>query len=508
MSPSKDLEITKTMVYIYINDTNQGPTIAFMFKSTDGDVWIDASCRIYYTWDDFKNNNTLPSCQVAYPKDGIFDVDNDENVLIDFMESPACFASATAASVGDIAATVAGVASMGVSVVALFNPVTAPIAIGSFIAGGSAGVYGAARSTYKIIDRSNHCESISLADSEARLHWLNIVTAPLAVVGGAATMYTSKIAASGQVLSKTGQIIVDTAIVSSFTMSTASLINNSYNLFEKAQNNQLTALDVASFAISAAFWTHSAFNLKTSEGIIKTTQRDVIKNYGKSLGGKEGKQFKRMVDNTVDKNVARDPQNPLKRNMHDNAKAIRAINQIKSPEEFFGKAVDINKEVRKENRAFARSNANANKLKLSLDDYSCMNINDQLKINPRRYVQLSAGDRKTILKATLKYINDSDRKAFLQEVRRVKVVKFELQREISFGNFAKLLKTDDLANYTIDGKKPFQNLEPHEQDRLTQILGTLSQFDDKQQSIAMEFAKGMNPENISDYSSYLEYATA
>ena len=67
-------------------------------------------------------------------------------------------------------------------------------------------------------------------------------------------MTTQKIAASGQLLSTTAEMIVNTTIFSSFTMSSLNVINNLASLVDKAKNDELTILDVTSFVISVAFW--------------------------------------------------------------------------------------------------------------------------------------------------------------------------------------------------------------------------------------------------------------
>jgi hypothetical protein len=216
LSPTAEIKLFKTMIYIYINEEKEGPTIAFRFKSKDGYVFIDASCRVYKSWSDFKENNKLPECQVAYPRDGEFNVDKDGNVLVDYEESPACSTLKAVTKVTDITASVVGVGTTIVGIVGLFTPLTAPIAIASLVAGGTTGLYGAGRSIGQLVDRSEHEESISLADAEARLHWLNIATAPFAIAGGIATMATQRVAASGQLLSRTAEVLVNTAIFSIF----------------------------------------------------------------------------------------------------------------------------------------------------------------------------------------------------------------------------------------------------------------------------------------------------
>ena len=510
LSPTASIKLYKTMIYIHVNEKNQGPTIAFKFRSKEGYVWIDASCRVYKSWNDFKNNNKLPECKIAYPKDGVIDIGNDEKVQVEFGESPACSTAAQVVKGTDITATVIGVGTTVLGIVGLFTPVTAPLAIAGFIAGGTTGLYGAARSTHQLVDRAIHEESISLADSEARLHWLNIATAPLCIAGGIATMATRSAAASGQVLSKTARVIVNCTIVSSFSMSTINIVNNLASLVDKAIKDELTPLDVASFAISLAFWTNSAVNLQTAEGIIKTTQREVIKGYQKNLDAKSAKQFKSMAGNTIDENKPRDPTNPNRRNMYDNAKVIRSMKQISNSEEFFRLSREAGKDITKTNRDYVRANPGAKpvRLRLGLDEFNRMSISNELKLTPGKYFDLPKDQTKAILGATINYVNTGDKNTFLNTVKGFKGVKFELQREQALNNFSQKLGTSNLKNFACGNKKPFKNMTPYESDRLAMISGTLDQFSDQQQQVAFEFAKRMSPETVSDFAAYVEYSLA
>ncbi len=101
-------------------------------------------------------------------------------------------------------------------------------------------------------------------------------------------------------------------------MTSANLANNLVNLVDKAQNDELTVLDLTTFAISTLFWTNSAMNLQTAEQIIKTTQSQVLQGYSKS---------------------PRDSYNPLKRNLPpDNAEFIRLVKNIENLKGFFENA--------------------------------------------------------------------------------------------------------------------------------------------------------------------------
>jgi hypothetical protein len=149
-----------------------------------------------------------------------------------------------------------------------------------------------------------------------------------------------------------------------------------------------------------------------------------------------------------------------------------------------------------------------------------MNINDQLKIAPQSYRQLSADDRQTILKATIQFLNDNNNDAFLKQVRPIRGVKFEMQRIKGMDNFREILNVSQLSDYECNGKKLFENLKPHEKDRLIQVGNTLNtgnsskvdpnlqQQQQQQRDIAIKFAETMKPETFSDYMSYVEFAIA
>lgn len=505
LSPTTEIKVYKTMIYIYVDKEREGPTIAFKFKSKNGYVFIDASCRVYKSWDDFKENNKLPECQVAYPKNGEFNIDKNGTILVDYQDSPACSTLKAVTKGADITASVIGVGTTIVGIVGLFTPLTAPIAIASLVAGGATGVYGAGRSVAQLVDRSEHEESISLADAEARLHWLNIATAPLAIAGGVATMTTQRVAASGQLLSRTAEVLVNTAIFSSFSMSSVNIINNLANLIDKANKDELSALDVTSFVISVAFWTNSAVNLRTANGIIKMTQHEVLHGYKDGLSGQEKKMFKVMRKNMNNPSETHDSQYP--KYMHENAKAIRYMKNVQNPKEFFSNAIVANKQLQQTNK----DSLHGNKLKISLADYNCMSINDQLKIAPQKFNQLTDNEKETILQATINYINDKNETAFLQSVKSVNGIKFEVHRKNGFRDFENIVRNydsnvSDLKEFKCNGKKFFKDLKPHEENRVMQIKESLSQHSAERQKIALKFADEMKPENLSDYASYIEYA--
>jgi hypothetical protein len=54
------------------------------------DKFVDSNCRVYKDWADFLGNNQLPKCTYCYPRGGVYDGDGNDNVLLDFGQTPAC----------------------------------------------------------------------------------------------------------------------------------------------------------------------------------------------------------------------------------------------------------------------------------------------------------------------------------------------------------------------------------------------------------------------------------
>ncbi|CAL1278294.1 unnamed protein product [Larinioides sclopetarius] len=52
-------------------------------------LFVDTNRHIYKKWQDYLNSNRLPKCMYCYPRDGLYQGEENQ-VLIDFGTSPAC----------------------------------------------------------------------------------------------------------------------------------------------------------------------------------------------------------------------------------------------------------------------------------------------------------------------------------------------------------------------------------------------------------------------------------
>ena len=95
--------------------------------------YIDCNARVYKSWTDYLTTNILPPCIMVVPHDGAYQGNEEKQwtdemsyVWTDVHMSPA--SKKKLVNVIDITSSVIGLGSLGVSVIALFNPIGAGVA--------------------------------------------------------------------------------------------------------------------------------------------------------------------------------------------------------------------------------------------------------------------------------------------------------------------------------------------------------------------------------------------
>lgn len=122
------------------NEINICLTPIFKIKCSqckEQQIWyIDMNGRVYKSWTDYKENNTLPPCTMVLPKDGFYQPDTTyeitekySTVWLEIVDSPACNPINTFLNVADTASSVISVAGVALGVASLFTPV-GPVVLG------------------------------------------------------------------------------------------------------------------------------------------------------------------------------------------------------------------------------------------------------------------------------------------------------------------------------------------------------------------------------------------
>lgn len=127
-------------------------------------AYVDTQLRTYSSWDDWKENNTLPMLKYAFPSRGFFssssgcgyEFDANKKPDVEFGTSPACNLSSRIFGTTD---TVAGITSLAcgiIGVASLFTPIGPAILLGSAIGGSSSAVYGTSRAVVRLYDKGKN----------------------------------------------------------------------------------------------------------------------------------------------------------------------------------------------------------------------------------------------------------------------------------------------------------------------------------------------------------------
>lgn len=297
----------------------------FKILSPNGNIYfLDQIGRVYCTWRDFKDNNKLPGALICFPKNGIYKADKNGLVLITFETAPSSRLGSKALSVLDAASTVVTVGATLVGIASMFVPVIAPITLAATVGATGGGIYGVARGSQQIHDRRTHKQSISLKDSTARNCWLSVFGSVFGIGSGLAIKGMVRMAASGQALSKLGMITVNILNYGSLTINGLGVANGLANLIEKKEKGELREVDILQFTTSVLFFTNAAMNAKTASNIIVEVKTDIFTNLRTNLS--------RGIENTFGKVFQ---GSGVEGTIQDFGQIIKGIRNVSSKDEFF-----------------------------------------------------------------------------------------------------------------------------------------------------------------------------
>ncbi|KAJ4448625.1 hypothetical protein ANN_00015 [Periplaneta americana] len=385
-------------------------------KESSCNQFVDSNCRVYKDWNDFLKSNMLPRCTYCYPQNGVYDGDENDKVLLEFGDTPACKFSSRLCSVLDTTSTVVMVGGMAVSAAAIFTTVAAPLAAATAVGSVATGVYGTGRSAAALADRGAHQQSVGLGTPRPAVAgcpcWATLWASPLVkrcVLSPRWPGMEKWSAASPpiddrHVCCRAGRIAVTALNFGSLTVNGLGLVNGFLVLREKSQTGKLTCLEVFQFASSLLFFTMSAVNVKTADALITEAQNGVIGDFEASLrSNRHRRAFRR---------VAKQTQGEAGNSMEGNAKVIRGITHIDNKDDFFAGLVRVQKQLGK------------SKASVKLTDNGMVSINDELHLHPMRFWEIDKMQRQVILDAT-KNLNQG---AWTQE-------QFDLEVSLLFTHF-------------------------------------------------------------------------
>ncbi|XP_049830530.1 uncharacterized protein LOC126272055 [Schistocerca gregaria] len=314
--------------------------------------FVDTSCRVYSSWEDYLTSNELPEGKFCWPLNGIYsggggdeDADDaDDKVQLGWGVTPAAQTGRKVVEVADKVSTVAALGATGVCLLGMATPLGPVMAV----AGAVSGLYGAARSGVSLLDRGTHGQTVNpFSDRQAAMSWISVAGSVVGMAAGAAASRAANLARNGQVMSKTGQITCNALNVTSLAVNATGLGIGAISLSERIKEGEATPLEVAQFSASLLFFAHATVNFQTASQIIKETQKGVIEDFEKSLrSNRHRKQFKKLA-----KNTAAAGENPV----DGNARVIRGIRSIDNKDDFFAGMVRTRKDFGSHKAVFSEN---------------------------------------------------------------------------------------------------------------------------------------------------------
>lgn len=245
-------------------------------KGKDQSVYIDTCGRIYTDWSKFLQNNLLPECIFCYPENGLYEYNDEGTVKLAYACSPACSIAQKFRKYADTTGTALSFAAAGVGVATLFTPVGPLVGLAALATGSITGVYAGFRGAETVIDRKQHGQSISLADSEARGVWLNIAATALGTIAGAANAAILASAKAGEVFSKSARAAINVLNISNLSVNGVVIADRLVHMVDKYRSGNLTTLDVLQFSTHVFFFTNSLISMKTARAMIKEVRYFII----------------------------------------------------------------------------------------------------------------------------------------------------------------------------------------------------------------------------------------
>lgn len=137
----------------------------FRVDTPQGERFVDNVGRVYQNFQDWIDNNKLPSGRVSYPVNGHLTADSNGRAQIKTEDTDTFWESIRPWVDGGVA--VLGVVA-GVAAIIGTGGLATPIVLGG------AAAYGVARSGGELYDRASHNQSISPFDPGARSEWINL----------------------------------------------------------------------------------------------------------------------------------------------------------------------------------------------------------------------------------------------------------------------------------------------------------------------------------------------
>ena len=246
-----------TVLPVTYSSADTGPVQLPLFRVTgaDGrDRFVDNIGRAYDSFDDWRENNQLPSGSMTYPSGGHLTGRPDGTVALEHGNTPKTVDSFGEhfTQVVDKVALVGGIVAGGVLIVGTGGLAT-PIVIGAGAVAVGAGAWGAYRSGSELADRADHGQSIDpFSDETARGLWLNVGASALSIGAFGSAARLAQLGRAGRAIAPVEASIHGYVQAGAAIVDTAAIANES--IYLSRHWNEMSGEQRAQSLLSMGFW--------------------------------------------------------------------------------------------------------------------------------------------------------------------------------------------------------------------------------------------------------------
>lgn len=257
-------------------------------------VFVDEFGWVYPDWRAFKEHTIYADSDIVAPEMGIFTRNTTNGrVQLDSFRAPNTADEIEMQKWKDRGLTFGALGSAAVLAGAAVFPFTAPVIWGAAAVGVAVGAVTGYNSVAQLVKRNYHEQAITLGDREARAHWLAICGTVLGFAASGATTLVRGAATAGNV-SKTLLVASNTVCGASIFVNGVSVGNS---IFAVAVNDRpLTRSELLQLSVSLFLFTHSVYNYRTAQQMVRETQLDHVANYKDTLSKQGKKNFQKKIN--------------------------------------------------------------------------------------------------------------------------------------------------------------------------------------------------------------------
>lgn len=270
-------EITVLPIQLYSSGKLYSLSL-FRFKANTKWKFIDNVARVYKTFDDWKENNVLPSGRVCYPMNGHLQRNCKGYVQTRCKSTPYGTNQSKFIKHADVGTGVIGIVG-AIGTVFLTGGAALPFVL----AGVGSAVYTTTRSVYHLVDRGSHGQSVNPFESHETFSlWLGIGANVISFGAMGATIRLSTLAFQGKNISQGFRLIVN--IINGTNLGVSSVAVANALAYMAIHFEDMTPVDVLMQVASVAFWAKSVFSYKPAAKIVKEIHNQVLSGYSTALG--------------------------------------------------------------------------------------------------------------------------------------------------------------------------------------------------------------------------------